>query len=147
MGYDELIDWINDNKLRVGVYFSVNDLDHLARGGRLSQASATIGNALKIKPMLTINSEGKIEVIAKYQGMRKAMKQLVSRMEEEWDPAFGPYVLICHADDEERADCLRSMVEERFPEAVIETGMVDPIIGMHTGPGMISLCFWAKDRR
>ncbi len=146
LSYDEFIDWVNNNKLNVGVYFSVDTLDHLYHGGRLSKTEAAIGSTFHIKPFLTINREGKLNVVAKPIGMHKAMNLVVEKMKNEWRPEMGRYVLICHGDDQKRADKLREKIADEFPSAEIEIGLVDPIIGAHTGPGMISLCFWSKER-
>lgn len=145
--YFELIHWANDHRSRIGVYFSVDVLNHLEHGGRLSKTAAVVGNTLQIKPVLTINSKGKLDVIAKQMGMHKALNLLVEKMEEEWNPDESKYVLICHGDDAKTANKLKDTVLKKFPSAQIEMGFVDPIIGAHTGPGMISLCFWSKIRK
>lgn len=147
LSLQELADWINDHKQKVGVYFSVDTLDHLVHGGRLSKTSAVIGSTLRIKPFLTINREGKIEVIARPVGMHKSMHMMTEKMKEEWDSSTSKYVLICHGDSKERGNELKDMIEKRFPDADVETDLVDPIIGTHTGPGMISLCFWSSERK
>lgn len=146
LNYSGMVEWINANKLHVGVCFSVDTLDHLVHGGRLSRTSATIGSALHVKPSLTINQKGKLAVIAKPVGMQKALNLLMKKMEDEWNPDAGKYVLICHGDNEERADWLKSRVLEKCPEAEVDTGTVGPVIGVHTGPGMISLCYWTNER-
>lgn len=146
LNYSEMVEWINVNKLKVGAYFSVDTLDNLFRGGRLSKTSAVIGSTLRIKPFLTINREGRLEVIAKTVGMQKALNLLLKKMEDEWNPDAGKYVLICHGDSEERACLLKKKVLENYPEAEVEIGTVGPVIGIHTGPGMISLCFWKRQK-
>ena len=144
LNYSEMVEWINASKLKIGVCFSVDTLDHLVHGGRLSKPSAVIGSALHVKPFLTINREGKLEVTTRPIGMQKALNLILKKMEDEWNPDAGKNVLICHGDCEERADWLKNKVLEKCPEAEVETGTVGPVIGIHTGPGMISLCFWKK---
>lgn len=145
--YEELVEWVNQNKLSVGVYFSVDTMEHLVHGGRISKTAAAVGSTLNIKPMLTINRNGMLEVIAKPIGMHRALNVMVNKMKEEWISKKGKYVLICHGDDEKRAQKFKKKIENQFPEAEVEIGLVDPIIGAHTGPGMISLCFWSSERK
>lgn len=145
--YDEMIQWIEDRRLRVGAYFAVDTMEYLVKGGRISPAAASVGTALHIRPVLTINELGKLQVVTRQRGMRQAMKVLVQIMSNTYVPEDSSYTLICHADAPEYAEELKNMVCEKFPGAEIEIGEIDPIIGAHTGPGMISLVFWAKSRK
>ena len=145
--YDEMIQWIEDRRLRVGAYFAVDTMEYLVKGGRISPAAASVGTALHIRPVLTINELGKLQIVTRQRGMRKAMKVLVQKMSDTYVPADSSYTLICHADASEYAEELKNMVCEKFPDAEIEIGEIDPIIGAHTGPGMISLVFWGKSRK
>lgn len=144
--FEELVNWVEENKLNVGVCFSVNTLDFLAHGGRLSRTSAIIGDSLRIKPILRIDQEGKLEVIAKPLGKQNALHYLVDRLTQGWTPEKGKKVLICHGDDLEVAEKLQKMVQDACPEAEIEIGFIDPIIGVHTGPGMVSIVYWGTNR-
>jgi len=145
--YDEMVSWIESRRLNVGAYFAVDTMEYLVKGGRVSPATASVGTALHIRPVLTINSLGKLQVLTRQRGIRKAMKVLVRKMSDAYVPEEGPYVLICHADAPEPAEELKNMVCEKFPDAEIEIGEIDPVIGAHTGPGMISLVFWGKTRQ
>jgi DegV family protein with EDD domain len=145
--YDEMIQWIEDRRLRVGAYFAVDTMEYLVKGGRISPAAASVGTALHIRPVLTINELGKLQVVTRQRGMRQAMKVLVQIMSNTYVPEDSSYTLICHADAPEYAEELKNMVCEKFPGAEIEIGEIDPIIGAHTGPGMISLVFWAESRK
>ncbi len=144
--FDELVDWVEQYKLNIGVCFSVDTLDFLSKGGRLSKTSAIIGNTLRIKPILRIDQEGKLEVIAKAVGKQRALRFMVERLKQGWDPEQGRYILICHGDDWDTAYKFKNMILDACPDADVEIGEIDPIIGVHTGPGMVSISYWGNNR-
>ncbi|MBR3126659.1 MAG: DegV family protein [Solobacterium sp.] len=143
---EELASWAEQQCLRIGVCFTVDVLEHLVAGGRLNPAAAKIGTALHIKPFLTIDADGRLKVIGAPRGTKAAMNAMIQKMSREWTPDISNYVLICHGDDPAKAETLRRHVQDAFPEAEIEVGQVGAVIGTHTGPGMISLCYWGKQR-
>lgn len=141
-----LAEWIMKYRLQVCHYFTVDTFTHLKHGGRVSAATAAMGTALHIKPLLHVNNEGKLESIGKSHGRKKAISGLLNRIEQGWMPELGKFVLIAHADAQEDAKILESYIKERFPDTSICIGEVGPIIGAHTGPGMLSLFYWGNNR-
>lgn len=127
---------------------TVDDLDTLYRGGRLSKTSAVVGGVIGIKPIIAINAEGKLEATGKARGRRKAFGMLLDAMEQN----LGSYkdkqefIGIIHGDAEEDALVLKKMIEEKFgfDKFVIEP--IGPSIGAHTGPGAIGLIFLGETR-
>ena len=128
---------------RIKHWFSVEDLMYLKRGGRISGATAILGSALKIKPILTINEEGKLDTIAKKHGTKQAISYLVDRFFETRDEN-EKCVYICHADCIENANMLKEKVLEKDSALEIHICMLSPIIGAHTGPGMCAICHFGK---
>lgn len=142
----ELAAWVEENRLKVGHWFTVDVFDHLKHGGRVSAAVAVVGAALQIKPMLRVDEEGRLQVVDKPRGRRRAMAALLGKMEATWDPRLGRTVLIGHGDDPDSARELEESIRAAYPEAEIYTAPIGPIIGAHTGPGMLALVFWGTQR-
>lgn len=139
MGVSENAFLLREYAKKLCHWFKVEDLMYLKRGGRISAATAIIGTALNIKPILRINAEGKLETIDKKRGNKQALKSLVERYTENYDPAMENTVYICCADCIAEAENLKAMLLEKFPETTVRITMLSPIIGAHTGPDMLSL--------
>ncbi|MBQ9348070.1 MAG: DegV family protein, partial [Oscillibacter sp.] len=146
MELDALSAWLGEHCRNVAHWFTVDTFEHLRHGGRVSAASAAIGTMLQIKPLLTVDREGKLKVAGKPRGRVAAIKTLVSRMETEWMPEAGRLVGIAHGDCPDGAEQLKNAVLSRFPEADIRITEIGPVIGSHTGPGMLALLYWGSGR-
>lgn len=142
---EEIATWVEDNKLNICHDVTIDDLHHLHRGGRVSKASAVVGSIIKIKPMIHVNEEGKLIVIGKERGRKKAMLSLVDRMEEKSVGFENDVVMIVHGDVEQDAEFLKKEIEERFGIQNIIINGIGAVIGSHTGPGVISI-FYMGDR-
>ncbi|WP_277586061.1 DegV family protein [Psychrobacillus antarcticus] len=123
--------------------FTVEDLDYLARGGRVSKASAFVGGLLNIKPLLHME-DGKLVPIEKIRGRKKVLKRMLDLMEERGEKFDEQIVAISHSDDEATALDLKQMIEERFQPKSIEIHRIGSTIGAHVGPGALSLFFLNK---
>lgn len=142
---EEIAAWVEDNKLHICHDVTIDDLYHLHRGGRVSKASAVVGSIIKIKPMIHVNEEGKLIVIGKERGRKKAMTALVDRMEKKQGDFKNDVVMIVHGDVEEDAEFLKKEIESRFGTKNIIINGIGSVIGSHTGPGVISI-FYMGDR-
>ncbi len=144
---DETYMWVEANKLGINHWFTVDSLNHLKRGGRVTGAAAFVGNLLHIKPVLNVDYEGHLIPREKEQGRKKALRCLVDKMSEYIYKPEGQTVFISHGDDLEAAEKVASMVKERFPEiGEVMIGMLGTVIGAHSGPGTIALFFMGKTR-
>ena len=143
---ESVAEWVEKNRLNVCVWFVVDTFDHLHHGGRVSAAVAAVGTMLSIKPMLHIDSNGRLENTDKPRGRKKAMATLIFKLEQGWCSTFSRRVTIVHADCPEHAEELRCLVANHFPEAEIEIGELGPVIGAHTGPGLLALIYWGNNR-
>lgn len=142
---EEIISFLNDFTNRVAVYFVVDDLMHLKRGGRLSAASAVVGTLLSVKPVLTTNSQGGLSVLEKVSGRKKAVRSLCEKVARTiTDYNYPVYVL--DADCKEDGDELAAMIKAHRPEADIVRQTVGPVIGSHCGPGTLGVIFIADER-
>lgn len=125
-------------------FFMVQDLMYLKRGGRVSAATAIVGSALNIKPILKIDENGKLVTIDKKRGNKAAMSALFTYFKENYNPELGSTIYICDGDTPDLAESLAAKVREAVPEIVVRRMMLSPIIGAHTGPGMLSMILFGK---
>lgn len=144
----EVRDWLEGNKLRLAHWFTVDDLMHLMRGGRVSAASAYAGTMLNIKPIMHVDDAGKLIPLEKVRGRKKSLHALVDHMEKTVEhPVNEQLVFITHGDCAEEAQHVADDVRKRFGEDVeVAINYVDPVIGAHTGPGVVALFFLASSR-
>lgn len=127
--------------------FTVDDLMHLYRGGRLSKSSAVIGSALKVKPLLIVNPEGALVATGKAIGRKPALRALVDKMVEKTEGIDNSdLVFIGHGDCIEDAQFVADKIKERFGYQNIVIGDVGPVIGSHTGAGIVALFYLGKDK-
>lgn len=143
---EELARWVTQYRLKVCHWFTVDVFDHLRRGGRVSAGTAVLGTALQIKPLLHVDQNGALAVVEKPRGRKQAIKAQLAKMEQGWSPEIGKTVVVGHGACPDGAQALQDAVRERFPEAKVLTADIGPIIGAHTGPGMLALIYWGNTR-
>lgn len=146
MSAEENLNDLNAAKEKLDHWFMVDDLAYLKRGGRISASTAIVGTALNVKPILTINGEGKLETVAKKRGNNAALNELCSRFSERFDNATEEPVYILHADAQDKADQIYEHVKESLEGREVRICGLSPIIGAHTGPGMAAICFMGSGR-
>jgi len=142
--FDEIIAFLEDFSKHVGVYFAVDDLNHLKRGGRVSGVTAVIGSVLGIKPILTVTEEAKLEKFTTVKGSKKVISFFMERMKEEAGDLDKYDVFIMQADVEEKGEALKKAVLEAFPNANVHVLMVGPVVGSHCGPGTLGIIYHRK---
>lgn len=141
----EILEFLNDFTNKVAVYFVVDDLMHLKRGGRLSGAAAVAGTMLSLKPVLTVNGKGGLSVYEKIMGRKKAVRALAEKVINEiTDPAYGVYVV--DADCQDTGDELAALIKRARPDILVKRQAVGPVIGSHCGPGTFGVIFIADKR-
>ena len=138
---DEIAAWVEENKLHICHDVTVDDLFHLHRGGRVSKTSAVLGTIIKIKPIIHVNDEGKLIVIGKERGRKKALQTLVDRMEVQSQGFENDLVMITHGDALEDAEYVKGLIEEKFGIHNIMINPLGTVIGSHTGPGVIAIFY------
>ena len=142
LSLDELKNWIEDNRLNTRHWFIVEDLFHLKRGGRVTTVEAVVGSALKIKPILSLDEEGKLVIKSKARGVGKALDYLVERVAEEISDFSNIRFNIGNADAMEKAEKLKAMLMERgAKDENIFISPIGPVIGSHVGPGMAAIAY------
>ena len=144
---DQVRDWLEENKLHLAHWFTVDDLMFLFRGGRVSKTAAWAGTLLNIKPVLHVDDEGHLIPMEKVRGRKKSLKALIDHMEKSANkPISGQMVFITHGDCIEDAEYVAAKIKERFGVKEVVINFVDPVIGAHSGPGTMALFFLADKR-
>lgn len=144
---DETCAWLEENKLHLAHWFTVDDLMFLFRGGRVSRTSAWAGTMLNIKPVMHVDDEGHLIPLDKVRGRKKSLNALVDHMAQTaTEPVKDQIVFITHGDCIEDAEYLAEQVRTRFGVTDIMINYVDPVIGAHSGPGTMALFFLASER-
>ncbi len=141
---EDVRDWLEANKLHLCHWFTVDDLHFLKRGGRVSAATAVLGTMLSIKPVLHVDDGGRLIKVGTARGRAASLRALVDHMEETvTDPSA---VFLSHGDCEEDALQVAEDVKRRFGTEHVYINTVGPVIGAHTGPGVVALFFLGRQR-
>ena len=138
--------WVEDNKLHLCHWFTVESLKYLRRGGRISAASAVVGTLLDIKPVLHVDDAGKLIAMSKVRGVRAAVKEMFEQMKKTAVRDPDSPVFIVHADNLARAQELADKVRAEFGTKEIHIDSLDLVIGAHSGPGTLALFFLGDHR-
>ena len=144
MDIDALRDWVEENRLHICHWVTVDDLSHLKRGGRISATTAMVGTMLNIKPIIHVDNDGHLINCAKVRGRKAAMELLAHKLAEtctDCDTAF-----IAHGDCPEDAAALEALIREKHGVKNVITGYVGPVIGAHTGPDVLVVFFLGEHR-
>lgn len=143
---DEVVGWLESNKLKLNHWFTVDDLGHLKRGGRVSGAAAFVGTLLDIKPILHVDDEGRLVPISKIKGRKKSLKTLFEMLQENIVAPEEQVIAISHGDCLEDVEYLKDMILKEFKVKDVIVNHVGPVIGSHTGPGVVALFFMGSKR-
>ena len=137
---EEVADWVEKNKLHICHNVTVNDLHHLHRGGRVSKATAILGTMVQIKPIIYLNDEGKLEVIGKERGRKKALNRIVDMMENQMKgyEKENDLVMITHGDCLEDAKYVKEQIQKKYGISNVIINNIGTVIGTHTGPGVVA---------
>ncbi len=139
-------DWVEENKLHLCHWFTVDDLHFLKRGGRISAATAVVGSMLSIKPVLHVDDEGHLINVAKARGRNASLTALVDHMEQTAIDPAGQTIFISHGDCLADAQKVADEVRRRMGVKDIVINHVGPVIGAHSGPGTVALFFLGTKR-
>lgn len=134
--------WALAERPRLNGWFIVDDLETLRRGGRLNGAVAAAGTLLDVKPLLHVTDDGRLELKRSIRGRAKSMRALADLVAERAVDPASQTIAIAHGDAAEDAAALRALIAERVDVAEVITMQTGPVIGAHTGPGMLAVVFW-----
>ena len=145
---EQVARWVEENKNKIVHAFTVDDLNHLYRGGRVSKTTAVLGGMLNIKPVLKVDDEGKLVPVGKVRGRKKSLAALVDAMDEK----IGKYkdscdtVFMSHGDCIDDVNYVLEKIKARYPVKTILVNHVGATIGAHSGPGTVALFFLGEHR-
>ncbi|MDE5909456.1 MAG: DegV family protein [Lachnospiraceae bacterium] len=145
----ETADYLNELVPHLTHIFTVDDLNHLYRGGRVSKAAAIVGTIAGIKPVLHVDDEGHLIPLSKVRGRKKSLNALVDYMEEKVKDGYlekNDIVFISHGDALADAEYVKAEIEKRFGITEFQINHIGPTIGAHSGPGTIALFFEGINR-
>ena len=143
---EELTAWCEEYKYKLAMWFTVDDLMYLKRGGRISAATALVGTMLQIKPVLHVDDEGHLINVAKARGRKASIEALAKKLGETGIPGANDTVFICHGDCLEDAQQLEAILKEKYGVKDVFIYYVGAVIGSHSGPGTLALFYLGNHR-
>ena len=143
---EEVHSWVEENKLNLCHWFTVDDLFFLKRGGRISGATALVGTMLNIKPVLHVDDEGHLVSVSKARGRKAALEALAKKVGELGEGYDNSTMFISHGDCLEDAQILAQILKDKYGAREVKIGYVGAVIGSHSGPGTVALFFLGKHR-
>ena len=150
MDIESLYQWVEDNKRHVINYTSNENLEYVARGGRISKTAANIGGLLHICPVIEVDNNGYMVVTDKIRTKKKLLKTLIKKMEENalYGSSYTEKLYISHADNIDLATEAKELIEEALPniDGGVKLFNIGPTIGSHIGPGTIAIFYWGNER-
>ena len=145
MGLTDLAAWVEENKLKLCHWVTIDDLNHLKRGGRVSATTAFVGTMIGIKPIIRVDDNGKLETCSKIRGRKAAIEYLANQLDKHIENC--EMIHIAHGDCPGDAAKLEELIRAKRPEiGDILTGYVGGVIGAHTGPGVLVVFFLGDHR-
>ena len=143
---DEIAKWAEENKLHVCHNVTVDDLNHLQRGGRISKAAAVLGTLVQVKPIIHMDNNGKLQVIAKERGRKKSLNKIVDMAVEQSKGWENEIIMITHGDCLKDAEYVAGRVREKMGIENILINNIGTVIGSHTGPGVVAVFCMGNER-
>ena len=144
----ELAQWAEEARYYVNAEFMVDDLEALRRGGRIPGSVAYAGSKLDVKPLLSIDLEGKLSLVGVARGRKKGIKQLVEYyLKRRTSDRQEEFVVIGNADCPKDVERLKDLITKESERTLFLESSIGPVIGAHVGPNMIAVVFWGPDRR
>ena len=143
---EEVRDYAESTKFSLAHWFTVNDLSHLKRGGRISGTTAFVGTLLGIKPVMNVDNEGHLQNVEKARGRKGAISALIEKIEQAGEGIKDQVIFISHGDCEDEVTAMAEDIKKRFGVSQVVLSPIGPVIGAHSGPGTIALFFLAAQR-
>lgn len=146
MALDELHTWVEENKLHLCHWFTVDDLMYLKRGGRISAATALVGTMLKVKPVLHVDNEGHLINMFKVRGRKASLEAIANKLGELGKDYDNSTVFICHGDCLADAQYVEGILKEKYGVKEVMINYTGAVIGSHSGPGTMAVFFLGDHR-
>ena len=144
--YDEIVEWLETNKHRVHHTFIVDDLTNIKNSGRISAVTAFIGSVLHIKPVMTIDDNGHVAIIAKSLGRKKAILEMIKIFEKNYIPEDNDFILIGHTNEIAEAENLANIIKNKTMNVPIKFGCIDKLVSANAGYNALAIYYIGKNR-
>ena len=146
MTLEELAQWLEENKLHICHNVTVDDLNHLYRGGRVSKTAAVLGTMIQIKPIIHMDKQGCLQVVGKERGRKKALNKIVDMAAKQIPGWENDLAMITHGDCIEDAEYVAKQVREKLGIQEVLINNIGTVIGSHTGPGVVAVFVMGNER-
>ncbi|HAX52040.1 DegV family protein [Muricomes intestini] len=143
---DEIAEWVEENKLHICHNVTVDDLNHLHRGGRVSKATAVVGTLVQIKPIIHMDNAGALQVIGKERGRKRSLNKIIDMAVEQSKGWENDIIMVTHGDCIEDAEYVAKLAKEKLGAKDVLVNNIGTVIGSHTGPGVVALFFMGNER-
>lgn len=143
---EEVLGWLNANRLHLCHWFTVDDLGHLKRGGRVSAATALAGTMLKIKPILHVDDEGHLISVGKVRGRKASLDAIINKVGETGIDIEKQTIFVSHGDSPEEAKYVADEIKKRYHVHDVIVADIGPVIGAHSGPGTMAVYYLGTER-
>ena len=144
--YEEIVEWLETNKHRVHHTFIVDDLTNIKNSGRISAVTAFIGSVLHIKPVMTIDDNGHVSIVAKSLGRKKAIAEMIKIFEKNYVPTDNDFVLIGHTNELAEAETLANIIKDKTQNVPIKIGYIDKLVSANAGYNALAIYYLGKNR-
>lgn len=144
--YEEIVEWLEANKHRVHHTFIVDDLTNIKNSGRISAVTAFIGSVLHIKPVMTIDDNGHVSIVAKSIGRKKAIAEMIKIFEKNYIPEDNDFVLIGHTNELAEAENLANIIKDKTQKVPIKFGYIDKLVSANAGYNALAIYYLGKNR-
>lgn len=144
--YEEIVEWLETNKHRVHHTFIVDDLTNIKNSGRISAVTAFIGSVLHIKPVMTIDDNGHVSIVAKSLGRKKAIAEMIKIFEKNYVPDDNDFVLIGHTNELAEAESLANIIKDKTQNVPIKFGYIDKLVSANAGYNALAIYYLGKNR-
>ncbi|AEB75950.1 DegV family protein [Clostridium botulinum] len=147
MNLEQIAKNLEDIRFKLNTYITVDDLNYLKKGGRISSTAALVGAVLHIKPILTLNDEGKVISILKVKGKKSLIRKLSEIVCEKIINPEKEEICICHADSEIQAEKLKEAILQKIQVKKVLINDIGPVVGTYGGPGALAVFFIGEQRQ
>lgn len=144
---NEIAEWVEENKLHICHNITVDDLNHLHRGGRVSKTTAVVGTLVQIKPIIQVDNKGTLQVVRKERGRKRSLNKIIDMAVEQSKGWKNDMIMVTHGDCLEDAKYVAKLAKEKLGAEDVLINNIGTVIGSHTGPGVVAIFFMGNERQ
>ena len=143
LSFEEIVNKVEDKLTSSHIYYSLQTLHYLIKGGRLGRVEGVLGSLLHIKPIISCDKDGIYYTVEKVRGRKHSINKLIEIMQDGLKDKKNYYLAVCHGYAQDEADKIREKIQSYVDKATLYMeGQISPALGVHTGPGLVGICFF-----